>query len=83
MEGSAMHWLDKTKLGGKGGLGRVEYYHVHDDGTEHKATIIPKELSGKWFSIPGVYCQQIVVGCDDCGIIMQEDDIIKVVVEKQ
>lgn len=78
-----IYWVDKTKLGGEdGGLGKVEYYHVHDDGSVHRATIIPKNLSGEWVSTPGIYCHEIFVGCDDCGIIMQEDDTIKIIVEE-
>lgn len=73
-----MYWIDKTKLGGQGGgLGKVEYYHVHDDGTEHPASILPKNLTGEWISTPGVYCPQITVGCDDCGMMMQEYDYIQ------
>lgn len=77
-----MYWVDKTKLGGEGGgLGKVEYYHVHDDGTERKTTITPKNPSSGWISIPGAYCSQIIVKCNDCGAIMQQNDDIEVVVE--
>lgn len=77
-----MYWIDATRIGGKGrGLCRVEYYHVHDDNSVHKATIITKNLSGEWVNVPGVYCDDIIVGCDSCGIIMQEEDDIKIVTE--
>ena len=60
-------------------LGRVEYRHVHDDGSVHKTRIAAPRNKG-WVSMVGVP-PPVGVLCLGCGLSMREGNRIEVVFE--
>lgn len=67
------YWIDHLPKGGPGGgLGKIQFSHVHADGTEH-ATQVETPLGG-WVSIPGQYDPRLKVRCLDCSDELGPDD---------
>lgn len=70
-------WQD-VQLPGPG-LGKIEYRHVHDDGTVHSTDA--EFPQGGWVSTPGEFPEAVRVTCTECGQTMQRGDQIELVNE--
>ena len=63
---------------GGGGLGKIEYSHVHSDGTTHPTRLETPPASVVCTSTPGVYSPDIKVQCLNCQAVLQPTDRIEV-----
>lgn len=71
------YWVDRTLAPTpEAPLGKVEYVHVHNDGTEHPTTV--DYPPGFWGGTPGVYHPEVKVRCQDCWERWTPDDDIRV-----
>jgi hypothetical protein len=69
------YWVDHLPTGSSGGgLGKIQFSHVHADETEHSTEV--ETPSGGWMSTPGEYNPRLKVRCLDCGDELGPDDRI-------